>query len=720
MKRQIDIAWREVVWTRQFELNAVYDLLTHLAATVPRGAVVWEIRGNCKKTQYLLGVDRMYLKKITDIFKAQGDVRFLDLKADGRQPVVVAEQLKITKPVLSLKTDMATAVIRAGLAALSNIPEDGEAVVQVILGPSFAPAPAPREMPNPHASWLQAALGNAGTASTESMSAIRDKVSQHGFNAVIRIGLTKETAANTFFSILSALKVLETAGVRITTTDDKANAINTAKVPWSFPLRLSIRELANFLLLPVGDEEFPGANGLHPKTILPPAWYKSPASANDRSFAVNTDTSREIRLSVSPKDALEHTVILGPTGSGKSNVILNKALADIRAGRSVLVIDPKSDLVNDILQRIEPERDGDVVVIDPSSPDPVGFNPFTKDYGTSTQIAEAVLAVFQEVFKENWGIRSQDVFSHAFLTLAQTKGASLVWLPALLTNADFRRKITAGLTDKIGLIPFWEEYEAMKDSERRTEIGPVQNKVRQFLLRPDLRNVLGQSNPKFNFTDLFNKRKIVLVPLNKGTIGSESAQLLGSLIVGILWKLALARADVEPEKRHMVSVFIDELQDYLRLPTDLSEALAQARGLGLSLTLAHQYREQLPPNIRAGVDTNCRNKIAFGLNIDDAKAMANMASELQAEDFMKLPRYHIYTNFQSNGRSTGWVSGQTLPPPPATRDIVDLRAKSMAAYGQSAETVEAEYLEMLEASRYQPPTDGRGNHDAGDIGRWKA
>jgi len=719
MKRKMDIIWQEVVWTRQFKLEAVYDLLTHLAATVPRGPLVWEVRGNCQKTKYLLGVDRMYLKKIQDIFKAQGDVRFLEMKEDARQPVFSARQLKISKPVLSLKTDTTVAVVRAGLAALSTVSKEGGAVIQIVLGPSFAPTPAPREMPNPHASWLQAIIGNAGTASSESLSSIRDKVSQHSFNTAIRIGLTKDTAGSALYSILSALKILETAGVRISVKDDKSSSINTAHVPWSFPLKLSIKELANFLLLPIGDEEFPGTNGLHPKTILPPTWYRSPTPAYDRSFAVNADTSREIRLSISPKDALLHTVILGPTGAGKSNVILNQALADIRAGRSVLVIDPKSDLVNDILQRIPPERDGDVVVIDPSAPDSVGFNPFVKDYGEPTQIAEAVLAVFQSVFKENWGIRSQDVFSHAFLTLAQTEGASLLWLPPLLTNADFRRKITAGLTDKIGLIPFWEDYEALKDSERRTEITPVQNKVRQFLLRPGLRNVLGQSDPKFNFTDLFYKRKIVLVPLNKGVIGSESAQLLGSLIVGILWKLALSRADIDPDKRHTVSVFIDELQDYLSLPTDLSSALAQARGLGVALTLAHQYREQLSPNIRAGVDTNCQNKIVFGLNIDDAKAMANMAPELQAEDFLKLPRYHIYTSFQSGGKSTGWVSGQTLPPPPATRDLVELRAKSRAAYGQPAETVEAEYLEVLAASRYQPPTDGNGNPDSGGIGRWK-
>jgi len=380
--------------------------------------------------------------------------------------------------------------------------------------------------------------------------------------------------------------------------------------------------------------------------------------------------------------------------------MLNLIMADISAGRGVLVIDPKSDLVNDVLARIPESRDKDVVVIDPSDPNPVGFNPFAfKDYGNPNLIADSILAVIKEIFSENFGIRSADVLTAALLTLAQVEGSSLLWLPALLTNEDFRQTVTAGIRDKIGLEPYWEAFENMKEAQRQTEIAPVMNKIRQFLLRPGLRNVLGQSKPKFSLTDLFVKNKIVLVPLNRGIIGAESARLLGSLIVGLTWTLALSRAGLPKDKRPMVSVFIDELQDYLSLPTDLADALAQARGLGVALTLAHQYRAQLPPEIRSGIDANARNKIVFGLNGEDAKAMAAMSKDLEAVDFILLPRYQIYTHLQSGGQSTGWVSGTTLPPPPQTRDPVDLRACSISTYGQSAEMVEAEYLNILHASQ---------------------
>ena len=284
--------------------------------------------------------------------------------------------------------------------------------------------------------------------------------------------------------------------------------------------------------------------------------------------------------------------------------------------------------------------------------------------------------------------------SASLLTLSEIDGASLLWLQPLLTDGNFRRKIVRQVKDKVGLMAFWSEFEALSDLQRQQWVAPVANKLRQFTLRPGLRNVLGQAHPKFDLNELFTKRKIVLVPLNKGIIGSESARLLGSMIVGLTWTLALSRANLPPERRHIVSVYIDELQDYLNLPTDLSDALAQARGLGVGMTLAHQYRDQLPTEVRAGVDANCRNKIVFGLNSKDAKDMAVMAPELTAGDFMALPRYQIYTSFQSSGKNTGWVQGRILPPTPSLRDPVELRALSMETYGVPAEDVETEYLNL--------------------------
>ena len=716
-KHQIeDINWRKVLWTRPYKIEAVWEMLAHLAATSPRGAVVWEVRSKNGQVNYLLGVAERYIGNVEEAIKAHGNIQFHAMDESELTPVTTARQLRISHPTLSLKTDITGAVIRAGLAALTEDKGGTESVVQIVLGRGYAPSPVPTNLSDPNATWLQILLGDVQKASAESRKTVKEKAEQHTFQVVIRIGITGDNAFIRLNSIMSAFKVLESAGVRIRTENVKPADLNTAHVPWHFPLILSVKELANFLLLPAGEEELPGTPGLHPKLTLPPSWYRSPTNKkSDRSFAISMDTINPKKLSISPRDCLEHTVCLGPTGSGKSTAILHMILADIKAGRSVLVLDPKADLVTDILMRIPEERVGEVVIIDPSDPCPCGFNPLAfKDYGNPSLIADAILSVLKEIWSDSWGVRIADILNAALLTLTEVDNATLLWLPPLLTDDSFRHKITRQIKDKVALRPFWEQYDALTDAVRRVQVEPVLNKIRQFLLRPGLRNVLGQAKPKFSLTDLFYKRRIVLVPLNKGVSGGETSRLIGSLIVGLTWTLALSRAGITAEKRHIASIYIDELQDYLSLPGDISDALAQARGLGVGLTLAHQYRDQLPLNIRSGIDANARNKIIFGLNSRDAKDMAAMAPELTAEDFMALPRYQIYASIQTNGRSTGWVQGKTLPPPPALRETAELKAMSQTAYGIPAEQIEKDYLNLFTVNNASAENPGGVN-----IGRRK-
>lgn len=697
-KHQIEqICWRKVVWARPYKVEAVQEMLSHLAALSPRGAVVWEVRSHNGHISYLLGADQNYIDGIEEAIRAHGDVQFHEVSENKRTVIEAARQLRISHPILSLRTDITEAVIRAGLAALTEDKSGTEMVVQIILGRGYAPSPVPTNLSDPNASWLQILLGDVQKASAESRKTVKEKSEQLSFRAAIRIGVAGDNAHRRIHSIVSAFKVLESAGVRIHEEATRPNDINDAHIPWHFPLQLSVKELTNFLLLPAGEEELPGTPGLHPKLTLPPVWYKSPINKQiERSFAVSMDAINPKKLSISPRDSLEHCHLIGPTGSGKSTAMLHLILADITAGRSVLVLDPKADLVNDVLMRIPEERIEDVVIIDPSDSCPCGFNPLAfKEYGNSSLIADAILSVLKEIFSDSWGIYTQDVLTAALLTLVEVENSTLLWLLPLLTDEGFRRKITNKVKDRMALKPFWEQFENLKDTEKRQQISPVLNKLRQLTLRPGLRNVLGQAKPKFSLTDLFYKRKVVLVPLNKGLTGSESARLLGSLIVGLTWTLALSRANIPAERRHIVEIYIDELQDYLSLPTDLSDALAQARGLGVGLTLAHQYRDQLPIGIRSGIDANARNKIVFGLNSKDAKDMAAMAPELTAEDFMSLPRYQVYTSFGQGGRNTGWVQGKTLPPPPALQNAAELRARSQAVYGTPTEQVEEDYLNIF-------------------------
>ena len=478
--------------------------------------------------------------------------------------------------------------------------------------------------------------------------------------------------------------------------------------PWRAGLELGAGEIVAMAGWPVGEGALPATPSAHPRVLALPS-----ARETQRAFATGVADQAGERLGISIGDALYHTVLLGPTGAGKSTALAHLALADIHAGRGVLLIDPKTDLVADILARIPEQRRDDVVVIDPTSSRPVGINPLTRTQtargaasssgggvsggGASPElVADTVLATLKGVFAESWGVRVEQVLSAALVTLARTPGATLVDLPLLLTNAAYRQRlIAASGADPLGTGQFWAAYEALSEAQRQQWVGPVLTRLQPFLIRPHLRATLGQAAPSFDLGEVFTRRRIVLVSLNKGVLGAESARLLGSLLVGQLWPLILARAAVEPSRRHVVSVFIDEVQDYLSLPGSLADALAQARSLGAAFHLAHQYRGQLPPALKAGIDANARNKIIFSLSAADAAELARQAIDLEAADFQLLPRFGVYARTMHHGRENPWCHAINLPPTPPTQDVLALRASSQARYGQDAAQVEAALLARL-------------------------
>lgn len=459
---------------------------------------------------------------------------------------------------------------------------------------------------------------------------------------------------------------------------------------------------------PVGEGALPATLSAHPRVLALPR-----ARETQRAFATGVADQAGERLGISIGDALYHTVLLGPTGAGKSTALAHLALADIHAGRGVLLIDPKTDLVADILARIPEQRRDDVVVIDPTSSRPVGINPLARTQtarGVSSPVggsapggsaspelvADTVLATFKGVFAESWGVRVEQVLAAALVTLARTPGATLVDLPLVLTNTAYRQRlIAASGADPLGTGQFWAAYEALSEAQRQQWVGPVLTRLQPFLIRPHLRATLGQAAPSFDLGEVFTRRRIVLVSLNKGVLGAESARLLGSLLVGQLWPLILARAAVEPSRRHVVSVFIDEVQDYLSLPGSLTDALAQARSLGAAFHLAHQYRGQLPAALKAGIDANARNKIIFSLSAADAAELARQAIGLEAADFQLLPRFGVYARTMHHGRENPWCHATTLPPTPPVQDALALRASSQARYGQDATQVEATLLARI-------------------------
>src|SRR6185312_1092267 len=286
---------------------------------------------------------------------------------------------------------------------------------------------------------------------------------------------------------------------------------------------------------------------------------------------------------------------------------------------------------------------------------PVGLNPLRVPGTSAELIADGVVAIFRDLFPGAFGPRTSEMVNASILTLAHHSGATLTWLPRLLTDARFRSTLIGGLNDPDGLESLWAEYGEMSARQQAQFAGPVLSRLRQFLLRPGLKRVLDQSEPKFRLDEVFTKHKVLLVPLNTGILGNDAARLLGSLLVSQLWQLTLGRAALPKLSRPRVSIYVDELQEFIHLGgNDLSDALARSRSLGVAWNLAHQFRDQLPTDTKNALDTNALNKIVFGLGAKDAREVAAMAPELVAEDFMTLPQYGIYASLMRNGRHLGW------------------------------------------------------------------
>ena len=700
------LVWHQLRFAVPLAQDAAVGLVERLLADGSLGRVVLELRAAGGQATWAVG-SRAGERLVSVVRELVPGCR---VSAGFSRRAVDQAVVVSARPVgAGLAAERLVSVVRAVLAALASTAEGEELVVQLQLGRRFSPQVLGRVEPQ---GWLELlGLVPVPSLSGERGRRLKAQVGRHRAAVCLRLGVRAASPLRQrvlLQGLLGALRLLEGPGVRLRARTEHPAKLDGVRRPWRPGLELGAGEIVAMVGWPVGEGALPATPSAHPRVLPLPQ-----ARETQRAFATGVADQAGERLGISIGDALYHTVLLGPTGAGKSTALAHLALADIHAGRGVLLIDPKTDLVADILARIPEQRRSDVVVIDPTSSRPVGINPLARAQTTRSGalssgggvpgggaspelVADTVLATLKGVFAESWGVRVEQVLSAALVTLARTPGATLVDLPLLLTNAAYRQRLVAASgADPLGTGQFWAAYEALSEAQRQQWVGPVLTRLQPFLIRPHLRATLEQATPSFDLGEVFTRRRIVLVSLNKGVLGAESARLLGSLLVGQLWPLILARAAVEPSQRHVVSVFIDEVQDYLSLPGSLADALAQARSLGAAFHLAHQYRGQLPAALKAGIDANARNKIIFSLNAADAAELARQAIDLEAADFQLLPRFGVYARTMHHGRENPWCQATTLPPTPPTQDALALRASSQARYGQDAAQVEAALLARL-------------------------
>ena len=720
MKRKLEaLSWSEWNWQRPFSEEDVKSLLGQLVGLTRRKSIVFEVRMNKNRVQYLLGTEEQDKRHIHQLIQSHRTIQFS--RVSKREKLSVARLVNIKESHYALKTDSVENMIRSSLAISKILQPDETVVVQLLIGAGSPPRPQPKDLPNLSAKWYQVITNNIPELSENSKKLMKQKLNQSTFKCEIRLGVQSRSILRTkefFDSLLSSFRMME-SNATIELKPLAIQKLNQAQPSWAFPYSLSISDLACFMLLPIGEENIAGVPNIHPKLVVPPLGYNINRK-NQRSLA-QTVESQSRPIQISAQAGKKHTVFLGSTGCGKTTAMSHLILSDIQSKyHSVVVVDAKGQLTHELLERTPTEHDEDIVVISPTSKRIVGINPFelTK-YGIEPEvIADYLLELLKGLYPEHFGIYSLDILSHSFLTLARIPNTSLVMLPSLLTNQSFRNKLLRELKDPIGLESFWNWFELLSEAQRHQMLNPILNKFRQFLLRPQLRAMLGQTNPNFSLAEIFKNRKIVLIPLNKAIIGSESAKLIGSLITSMLWMLILRQSSVEPSKRQSVFIYIDETPSFLGIPnSNLDEALSQSRQFNVGWNIGFQHLAQMSPQLKAGIESNVANKIVFGLNLDEAREMAKYTLEIDKEDFYSLPPFWVYIRTEISPNTYRWIIGKAYSPKPKIRDSRVPFLNSLSRYGQDISEIESQFENYIFEKSSSKNEDS--NQKLTDLGRKK-
>ena len=368
---------------------------------------------------------------------------------------------------------------------------------------------------------------------------------------------------------------------------------------------------------------------------------------------------------IKEKDRLQHMYIIGQTGTGKTTLLKNLAIQDIKNGEGLAIIDPHGEFVEDLLDSIPQERMGETIYFNPiDTAYPIGFNVLeAKTPDHKHLVASGLMAIFTKIWANVWSARMEYILNNCVLALLDTPGTTLMGIPRLLVDKDYRKMIVGNIKDPV-VRAFWTtEFEVWEPRFRNEAIAPIQNKVGQFLATKMIRNIVGQSKSSIDIEDIMNNRKILLVNVSKGLIGEDNSALLGAMLITKIQLTAMERVRVAREKRHPFFLYVDEVQNFA---TDaFATILSESRKYGLGLIISHQYIGQLvtetSTRVRDAVFGNVGTTVSFRIGATDAEFMEiQFAPEIMGQDLVNLPNYDVYIKLLVDGVSSRPFSARTL------------------------------------------------------------
>ncbi len=394
------------------------------------------------------------------------------------------------------------------------------------------------------------------------------------------------------------------------------------------------------------------------------------------------------------KDRARHMYVIGKTGMGKSTLLENMAIQDIRNGEGIAFIDPHGSTADRIMEYVPAHRVKDVVYFAPFDMEhPVAFN-VMEDVGYDKRhlVVSGLLSAFRKIWVDAWSARMEYILSNTLLALLEYEGATLLDVNRMLINKAFRKKVVENVKDPI-VKSFWvDEFANYTDRYTQDATPAIQNKVGQFTSNPLIRNIVGQPKSSFDIRKLMDEKKILIMNLSKGRVGEVNATLLGSMLVTKIYLAAMSRADVSLEVMNTLPNFyfyVDEFQNFAN--ESFADILSEARKYKLNLLIAHQYVEQMEEEVRDAVFGNVGTTVAFRVGPFDAEVLETIFNpQFTATDLVNLGFAQIYLTLMIDGVGSPPFSATTLPPfdLPPERFVDRVLESSRSTYGKPRAQVE--------------------------------
>lgn len=685
--------------------------------------VVFETVGDSSGISHLMYVGESWIEVVESMLQASlPSVRYehVDDMPETSTAVTLGVEYTLSSSTRPLRVDVPDLSSKL-LTSIGTLQAGEVVVVQWVVSPHAPTEPVQVDSSGNTGRWWSPLWSGPQTVSTsEAAGALRQKHGRPLLLAAGRIGVRGEDVGRGRQLIRRVEAVWHGArapGVhlrrRALPERRVASLVRLRGAPFvHWPMVLNVEELSGLFGWPIGVGQLPGLK-LGTARLLP-----TPAAVPTDGTVIGDSLypGQERPIAVDEVARSHHCHVLGPTGGGKSTLLLNMITSDMAAGHGVVVVDPKADLVDAVLQRVPRERRDDVVVLDPADSErPVGLNPLAAAEGRGEVVVENVVAVFHSLYRSSWGPRTDDILRAALMTLVSTGGATICEIAPLLSDSAYRRLLVGRLDDPV-LNSFWAWYENVASGERLAAAAPLLNKVRSFTMRPSVRAVVGQVTPALSFDRVLAEGKIVLVGLASGLLGEDAANLLGALVVAELWHATKARAGLPTSQRRPVMAYLDEWQNLIHVATPMTSVLAEARGFGLGLTLAHQSLSQVPSETRDAVLANARTRICFQLPSSDARLVAReLGGLLTPEDLGGLGAYEVVVSAFAAGSTQPPATARTRPMSPATGAGDDIRKESRQRYGVPRTEVDEQIRARQQGPAVEAPLRRKPRGGSGDA-----